>query len=54
MTLDKKLTLKRQTLRELDDRDLKVAGGGELTPVIKTLPLQDCIVIVGGPTSQCA
>ena len=43
--MDKKLKLKRQTLRELDDRDLEKAAGGVLTPDVRTLPLDQCIAI---------
>lgn len=43
--MDKKLKLKRQTLRELDEGDLKKAAGGELTPYVRTLPLNQCIAI---------
>lgn len=50
--LEKKLKLSRQTLRELDERDLKVVAGGELTPDVRTLPLNDCIALAGG-TSSC-
>ena len=42
----KKLRLNRQTLRDLTPDDLKKAAGGELTPYVRTLPLNDCIVIV--------
>jgi hypothetical protein len=44
----KKLQLNRQTLRELTPSDLKAAGGmmPTPTPIIKTLPLQYCVVLV--------
>ena len=42
-----RLKLKRETLRELEPRDLRNAQGGiQWTPVIKTLPLDQCVVIV--------
>ena len=46
----RKLALNRETVRELDDRALGEAKGAHviLTPVINTLPLQDCIVIQTG------
>ena len=44
----KKLELKRQTLRELAPGDLKAVGGAipTPTPVIKTIPLNQCVVLV--------
>jgi hypothetical protein len=56
--LDKRLKLNRQTLRELSGRELtdgelRKAAGGELTPDVRTLPLNDCIVLTGTETSGC-
>ena len=47
--MDKKLKLDKETLRELSERELKVAAGGELTPDVRTLPLDQCIIITGLP-----
>lgn len=52
------MKLKRQTLRELGGRELgenelKAAIGGELTPDVRTLPLNQCIILTGTETSGC-
>ncbi|HEX6489291.1 MAG TPA: hypothetical protein VF137_10550 [Candidatus Dormibacteraeota bacterium] len=50
--MEKKLKLNRLTLRELTPADLKVVAGGELTPDVRTLPVDQCIVLVS-TAAQC-
>ncbi|HEV3230712.1 MAG TPA: hypothetical protein VG245_00515 [Candidatus Dormibacteraeota bacterium] len=47
-----KLALSRETVRELDDRHLTGVAGeiGPWTPVIHTLPLNNCISVAINPT----
>ena len=43
----RKLSLNKEVLRNLDVRGLRKVGGGQpqLTPVVNTLPLNDCIAV---------
>lgn len=41
----KKLRLNRQTLRELTPEELNRAAGGELTPNVGTMPVDQCVAL---------
>ena len=50
----RKLKLRKETLRELDPARLGKAGGGQIgpwTPVIRTIPVNQCVVTLNGCTS---
>lgn len=48
----KKLNLSRETVRRLDDRELREVGGGQFTDgrLCQWMSLGDC---PGGPTCKC-
>lgn len=53
MKTKRTLALKRETLAELDRDDLTaVAGAGELTPVVRSIPLRDCLLMTSPCPSQ--
>ena len=52
--MQRTLTLKRERLTELAYDDLaSVVAAGELTPVVKTLPLKDCLTLTQTSCDCC-